>query len=348
MVRLLSWACFAMVGAMDDENVLLLQTQAQVQKKKVSHDEAVWKGKDRVTLGAVQVDITRQDLEPNCAISAVAWDAEHEIQVEATDHKLVVAVVHNHTLTNHSEYKIFFRNSVGDGEETLAVQGEFFVEAEFDEDLYEEGQPSAATGLVHVGTELSHGGAEWLRQRGSEGTEEKFSAQVQSMLEDHVSNTVVLASLALQEAGLDSMSYPCARPLHLFALQLAKFAELSSHTTSTLISFRANASATGLAPEWDGTVGQDWDASEPRRPYKGCGSEHLGQCGLPGQCWETASGCHGCGCMRGCEYHDHYCTCVGMNHHVCWRMSFGGWEECGPCVGPNSRAEDHTRRRRFW
>jgi len=238
----------------------------------------------------------------------------------------------------------FYRDSVQEGEEIITVEDAFFVEAEHNHDAEEK-----PIGLVHVGAELNHGGAEWLKNRSkSVDTDAVFKTHISTLLKDPAVNTVILSSLALMKAGFDAKKYFCTRPFHMFAMQIAKAEAVAIHpmTHTALISFFAvDGTNTSVlhTPSY-----QAFNASQPRRPYKDCESNYLGQCGLPGQCWEKASGCEGCGCMRGCEYHDHWCSCGSMLHHVCWRMSFGGWEQCGKCVGPTERMNDNTRRRRFW
>lgn len=303
-------------------------------------------------MGDVKLTMKQASSDPVCQYVASVSDKQgRTIEIEGTGHKLVVQIVRG------KHRQVMYRNSVFEAEETLGLMGQFFVEAENNQEEDEE----QTTGLVHVGSDLSHGGRSWLLENHDlEKTQAMFQKQVSAMLADEHSNLVPLASAAMLKTGIDVNSFFCSRPFHTFASIVGKtklrkkdlsFIEAWERSVIKLNAIgKANSSAQLDAGGWDGVSGRAWDSDHARRPYSDCGSDSLGQCGLPGQCWETASGCPGCGCMRGCEYHDHYCTCSdqGMSHHVCYRMSFGGWEHCEPCVGPGARERDNTRRRRFY
>lgn len=307
----------------------------------------------RVTqMGDVKLSVKQSSSDPICQYVASVSDKQgRTIEIEGTAHKLVVQIVKG------KHRQVLYRNSVFDAEETLGLMGQFFVEAENNQDEEDEEQ---TTGLVHVGSDMSHGGRTWLLESHDlERTQSMFQKQVNAMLADEHSNLVPLASAAMLKTGIDVNSFFCSRPFHTFASIVGKtklrkkdlsFIEAWERSVINLNATRKTNSSAVDAGGWDGVSGHRWDSNHPRRPYSDCGSDYLGQCGLPGECWETASGCPGCGCMRGCEYHDHYCTCTPqqMSHHVCFRMSFGGWEHCGECVGPGARERDSTRRRRFY
>lgn len=288
-------------------------------------------------LKAADVDLTvlQESKDPNCTLRAEArMGAAWSIGIFITEHEMRVDKIRGDYVA------VFFHDAVGEGQEIITVGDEEFIEAENNEDKAE-----TSVGLVNVGAELNHNGTEWLKHRSmSVNTADLFRKQIKTMLNDPAANLVFLSSLALIQAGFHAKIYPCTRPFHLYALQLAKFSPMVEKDTAASLISSISLSEAGRT----NTSFLPWNPLEPRLPYQDCDSDYMGQCGLPGQCWELASGCDGCGCMRGCEYHDHYCTCVSMFHHVCWRMSFGGWESCGPCVGPERRMDDNTRRRRFW
>eukprot|EP01087_Luapelamoeba_hula_P013527 TRINITY_DN3860_c0_g1_i1.p1 TRINITY_DN3860_c0_g1~~TRINITY_DN3860_c0_g1_i1.p1 ORF type:complete len:330 (+),score=32.39 TRINITY_DN3860_c0_g1_i1:103-1092(+) len=146
--------------------------------------------------------------------------------------------------------------------------------------------------------------------------DQHFISEMIPFVQSPVAASLIRLSIALARAGIDSLSYPSALPLHMTALRTSTHRpDVSVDVQLVQAINRARLNNTIVSSGETSTDVTNLGCSIGNV----CGNTCYGMCGKGCSCWSWV--CGDCGCHLGCMQHDCCCSCKGMMSGCCLNVA---------------------------